>query len=197
VDELVIDENGDIGIGTDTPMVALDVVRALGAAGTLFSLENDGPTRFQLNNTTGDFWLINASNNGLRFNANANPTVAFTITACGNLSIAGSLTTAMSTLPDYVFEPEYPLMPLDHLEAYILENKHLPNIPAASDVEKTGRVNMTELQVKLLEKVEELTLYTLAQDKQISEKTHRLTALEQQNAALVDRLAAIERRLGQ
>ncbi len=67
---------------------------------------------------------------------------------------------------DYVFRPEYQLMPLSELEAYIAENGHLPNIPTEADVAGNG-VNLAEMNVKLLEKVEELTLYMLQQQKEI------------------------------
>ncbi len=68
---------------------------------------------------------------------------------------------------DYVFRPEYQLMPLSELEAYIAENGHLPNIPTEADVAKNG-VNLAEMNVKLLEKVEELTLYMLRQQNKIN-----------------------------
>ncbi|MEO1367803.1 MAG: hypothetical protein AAFX50_11555, partial [Acidobacteriota bacterium] len=44
-------------------------------------------------------------------------------------------------------------------------NRHLPNVPSAADISAAGGINMTELQLRLLEKVEELTLYTISQQK--------------------------------
>ena len=64
-------------------------------------------------------------------------------------------------IADYVFNPDYPLMPLDKLQSYITENHHLPGIKSASEYEALGRINLGELNGKLLEKVEELTLYVL------------------------------------
>ena len=191
-DELVIDENGDVGIGTGTPMFPLDVVRSLGAAGTLLNLENDGPTRIDLANTgAGDTWRINASNNGLRFNANG--AFTFRIETNGNLFLNGSLTTGSNTnYPDYVFEPEYTLMPLNHLEEYISENKHLPNIPSAAEVKKRGGVNMSELQLKLLEKVEELTLYTLEQEKTIKGLQDQVASTDALKETVAVQAAALE-----
>jgi hypothetical protein len=61
---------------------------------------------------------------------------------------------------DYVFAPEYKLMPLEKVEAYIQENKHLPNVPSAEEVVKTG-IDMAKMDAKLLEKIEELTLYMI------------------------------------
>ncbi len=68
--------------------------------------------------------------------------------------------------PDYVFRPGYELMPLSELEAYIAENGHLPNIPTEADVAGNG-VNLAEMNVKLLEKVEELTLYIIELEKRM------------------------------
>ena len=68
---------------------------------------------------------------------------------------------------DKVFEKSYNLLKINELAKYIQENKHLPNVPAASEVVKNG-VAMDEMVSKLLEKVEELTLYTIQQQKEIN-----------------------------
>jgi len=68
--------------------------------------------------------------------------------------------------PDYVFAKDYNLMPLDELEKYISENKHLPNIPSAEKVAKEG-LSVGEMQVKQMEKIEELTLYLLEIKKEL------------------------------
>ena len=69
---------------------------------------------------------------------------------------------------DYVFEPDYALMPLGELESFISENKRLPDVPSASHVEENG-VELATMNVLLLKKVEELTLYILDLQKQIDE----------------------------
>jgi hypothetical protein len=66
--------------------------------------------------------------------------------------------------PDYVFAKDYKLMPLEELEKSIQQNKHLPNIPAAAEVEKEG-ISLGEMNKKLMEKVEELTLYIIELNK--------------------------------
>ena len=65
-----------------------------------------------------------------------------------------------SNWPDYVFEKNYNLPSFETLEKYIKTNKHLPNMPPAAEVEKNG-IAVGEMQTKLMEKVEELTLYML------------------------------------
>jgi len=62
--------------------------------------------------------------------------------------------------PDYVFSTDYSLMPLDELEDFISKNKHLPNIPTAQEVAENG-LSVGEMQVKQMEKIEELTLYII------------------------------------
>ncbi|MDR7130063.1 hypothetical protein J2X69_002410 [Algoriphagus sp. 4150] len=61
---------------------------------------------------------------------------------------------------DHVFKSDYKLIPLVELESFIQKNGHLPNIPTEGEVAEKG-VNLAEMNVKLLEKVEELTLYLL------------------------------------
>ncbi len=71
-----------------------------------------------------------------------------------------------STWADYVFEPEYKLMNLYDLEKFIKENKHLPNIPSAKTIENED-LNVGETMRLQMEKIEELTLHTIEQQKQI------------------------------
>jgi len=67
---------------------------------------------------------------------------------------------------DYVFDPGYRLKPLKEVEQYIHENKHLPDVPSAAEVEKDG-VDVGGNQAVLLKKIEELTLYVIEQQKEI------------------------------
>jgi hypothetical protein len=70
------------------------------------------------------------------------------------------------SLADFVFHPSYKLMPLNQVEQYVKTNSHLPEIPSATEVSKNG-LSMGEMQNKLLQKVEELTLYVIEQQKRI------------------------------
>jgi hypothetical protein len=71
--------------------------------------------------------------------------------------------------PDYVFADDYQLKDLSEVEQYIDTNKHLPDVPAADTMEQQG-VNLGEMNRILLKKVEELTLYSIAQHKAMAEK---------------------------
>lgn len=70
-------------------------------------------------------------------------------------------------VPDYVFEKSYNLKPIQYISKYINENKHLPNIPSATEIEKGG-FKVMEMNLKLLEKIEELTLYIIKQNQRIN-----------------------------
>lgn len=74
----------------------------------------------------------------------------------------------MNILADYVFSPGYSLMPLNKVEAFVKTNRHLPEIPSAAEVKEKG-LSMGEMQNKLLQKIEELTLYVIEQQKQIEQ----------------------------
>ncbi|MEH6305277.1 hypothetical protein RYH73_06460 [Olivibacter sp. CPCC 100613] len=76
--------------------------------------------------------------------------------------------------PDYVFEKDYKMKSLAEIEAFIKENKHLPGIPNKTEVAENG-VHLGEMNRKLLEKVEELTLHLIEKDKVISEQKRLLT----------------------
>lgn len=67
---------------------------------------------------------------------------------------------------DYVFDKNYNLRSISELETFIEENKHLPNMPSADEVVRDG-VNLGDMDAKLLEKIEELTLYIIEQNKRI------------------------------
>ncbi len=68
--------------------------------------------------------------------------------------------------PDYVFEPEFKLRPLSEVEAFVKDNKHLPEVPSAKEVEAKG-IDLGNMDATLLKKVEELTLYMIEMNKKI------------------------------
>ncbi|MBP1609537.1 MAG: hypothetical protein H6Q04_1772 [Acidobacteria bacterium] len=115
----------------------------------------------------------------------------------GNVRIDGDLiwTDSGASVPDYIFDPDYRLMGIDELEKFITEEKHLPNIPAAAEIKNKG-LNVSEFQMKLLEKIEELTLYTVQQAKAIEAQKAVLEQKDSKIAALDARLAELEQMMG-
>lgn len=78
---------------------------------------------------------------------------------------------------DYVFSKKYKLRPLGEVEQYILDNNRLPGMPAASVLQKEG-VDISAMQTKMMEKIEELTLYLISANKTIEQLQQRITLLE-------------------
>lgn len=79
---------------------------------------------------------------------------------------------------DYVFNKDYKLRPLKEVEAYLKANKHLQDIPAQSEVEEKG-YSVKKINAGLLKKVEELTLYTIEQDKKIDQLTAEMAQMKE------------------
>ena len=71
-----------------------------------------------------------------------------------------------ATWPDYVFHKDYKLKTISELESFVTTHKHLPNIPSAAEMEKEG-LDMATMDAILLEKIEELSLYIIEQNKRI------------------------------
>ncbi|GAB3551797.1 hypothetical protein [Spirosoma fluminis] len=88
---------------------------------------------------------------------------------------------------DRVFEPGYSLRSLAEVERFINANKHLPGIPSANEMMETG-IDATQLNAKLLEKIEELTLHLISLTKADQQKNRRIDQLEKQIEQLNKRL---------
>ncbi len=81
---------------------------------------------------------------------------------------------------DFVFAKDYKLMPLSEVEKYVKANKHLPEIPSADEVYKEG-LDVAQMDAKLLQKIEELTLYMIELEKQNKQLEKRLNDLEKKS----------------
>lgn len=183
VPSAVLTTGGNFGIGPSvTPTNRLDVggrirLRKEGAFGS--GIWMDGPTVAQ--NTL--FGMLDNNNFGFYSNTSGwkhyfdavDGTVRFGTTqkAAGYLlNVGGKIISEevrvqlRAAWPDYVFAKNYVLKPLDQLEKYIAENNHLPNMPSAAEIEKDGQL-LGDVQRRLLEKVEELTLYIIDLKKEI------------------------------
>ncbi|HPF72289.1 MAG TPA: hypothetical protein PLX09_01665 [Xanthomonadaceae bacterium] len=170
--------SGFVGMGTQSPASELHIVKSSSDNGPKLTMERKATTSPTV--TPASVWefVIRNNDGDFAFNDPDTPGAEFIFRQNGDLEIAGSLTANGSTFPDYVFEPSYKLMPLDDLQAYIEDNGHLPSVPSAKEVNEAGGHDMTALQLKLLEKVEELTLYTLQQQQTIKHLQGKLDELE-------------------
>lgn len=88
------------------------------------------------------------------------------LTVNGNMHANGVKVNPEIPVPDYVFDPSYSLQSLEELQEFIQINGHLPEIPSAEKFQKEG-LKLGEMDLKLLLKIEELTLYVIEQRKRI------------------------------
>jgi hypothetical protein len=79
--------------------------------------------------------------------------------------------------PDFVFKSDYNLLPLNKVEEFYLKEKHLPGVPSEKELEKTD-INMAEMNKVLLQKIEELTLYAVEQNKQLTKLKNEVLILK-------------------
>ncbi len=209
---IFIDVDGDVGIGTASPSNSLHVRRsdatskvlieeATTTAGTytLLELETTGGTGINLrprftmthggNSAAWNFDVLNDGNFAFIRNGGS----VFTFEAGGDLRIDGDFIANGTTLnvPDYVFADDYSLMPLDEVKAFIDRESHLPEVPSAEEVQ-TGGLKITEMQLKLLQKVEELTLYTLDQHETIQSHQDTIRTQQEMIQELMSRLDNLE-----
>jgi len=198
----VFPATGNVGIGTVSPSFRLHVSGGVGERTRLqfgtksIDLVDYGTGSLGYSNSSGiyvtnsDALIMASSNRAIRFVTNNGSFVErMRITATGSVGIgiltptqrlevngtikAKEVNVTAVGWPDYVFRPGYKLMPLAEVEAYIQENGRLPNIPGEAEVMEKG-VNLGEINAKLLEKIEELTLYILNQESVIRDQGNRL-----------------------
>ena len=158
----VLPKNGFIGIQTTTPKVSLDV-RGITFSNALklgeYPVNTDAILHLFTNSTASDSILFLAENTERKL---------LELTSDGVLRSREIIIDAESNWPDYVFDDDYSLLSLKETENFININGHLPGVPSAERIQETG-IDLGEMNRLLLEKVEELTLYVIQQQKEIDE----------------------------
>ena len=153
--------------------------------GMIDSDEGGDGSEFFIGTTTfassAKFWLESNGNLGLGI---SNPSEKLEVN--GNALFKGNIesmkvkvTQTPGNWPDYVFSSDYNLRPLNELEQFIKQNQHLPEVPSALEIEANGQ-DLGDIQAVLLKKVEELTLYTIEQEKRLETSDARYQKLESQ-----------------
>ncbi len=94
---------------------------------------------------------------------------SFKLAVEGTIGTRAIKVTSVTPFPDYVFKPDYPLRSISAVEKFIAKNQHLPGVPSAEEVKKEGGFELGDMNRKLLEKVEELTLYIIQLNKKIEQ----------------------------
>lgn len=119
-------------------------------------------------------------------------TAGYKLAVAGNMIAEKVKVKLQSGWPDYVFEESYVLPTLREVETFIKKAKHLPGIPTAEDVKANG-LDLGETDKKLLQKIEELTLYLISQDKQLSSQQELILQQQKLLQALEKRLNELEK----
>ena len=163
-------ENGNVGIGTNSPKAKLDVAGDIMFTGQL--LTPDGPYDPSPWQGNGADIFYTSGKVGI---GTIPPNKECKLYVLGNAMIEGKIyadeviVEEATNWPDYVFEPDYQLMDLNELKSFITANKHLPEMPKADENGKLQQVKLAEMNALLLKKIEELTLYMLEQEERIRE----------------------------
>ncbi|MCC6684139.1 MAG: hypothetical protein IT247_03620 [Bacteroidia bacterium] len=171
--------NGNVGLKTETPseLLTLNGGNALALNGNFTA-------------SSGNFVAVN----GCFKTQNSLGTTNFKVDEDG-LLIARRIDVHLDPIPDYVFHAAfnkdsaafydssgfYKFMTLQQVDSFVQTNKHLPGIKSANEYQQAGAVNVGELQLLLLQKVEELTLYNIQLMKEIEELKKKQVLLEQRN----------------
>lgn len=161
----------------------------VGIGNNIKNYEN-GLSMERLNTSKGGSY-IRLLDNEINFNLVSNTGVkqqSLTLYPNGNASLQGKFETkeikvTLTPTADFVFDENYNLPSLEDIEKHIKEKKHLPEIASAAMMEKEG-VNIGEFQIKLLQKIEELTLYSIEQNKQLKSQSEKLDQLQEENKIL-------------
>jgi len=146
-----------------------------------FSSFNYSTRQFELKDGVADVLYSNTGNT--YFNNNGGVGIGVTSLGTGvKFQVAGKIKVqevevALTPWPDYVFQPDYKLKPLEEVESFIFDNKHLPDVPSQEDVEANG-LNLGQMNGILLQKIEELTLYMIELKKENDLLKERITKLE-------------------
>ncbi|HET9430090.1 MAG TPA: hypothetical protein VFO70_02880 [Chitinophagaceae bacterium] len=142
--------------------------------GTFFTLDAAG--RLGLS-TTAPTAKLHVNGNMVIGGSAVNPATGYSLSIDGRVICEEARVQNNVDWPDYVFRENYKLLPLDQLEKIIREQGHLPNIPPASIVKKEG-FDLGGMNARLLEKIEELTLYILQLENKNKDFENRLKKLE-------------------
>ncbi len=216
-------KNGRLGMGTNDPIMMLDVrgdcrlERTVSTVLTPFHLDNftyDGKTNYsyglswQNDSQTGALTTWFSGWGGIKVFTGNQPRMMIlnngnvgigTLNPQSLLAVKGTVTAQKVVVTqtgwaDYVFDSSYNLKSLSDVEQFVKTNKHLPDVPSAKNIEEKGN-DLGNNQKILLQKIEELTLYLIEQNKKLNDQQETIQILLSQQKDLVIQAKAHQNKL--
>ncbi len=195
----ISDEEGKIGVGTELPETQLHVngdLRVTDLADPNFITLNRFSAVDHKGNLIASEGLLVKSNNavGIGLSTPGERQTFIDDANTAKLYVNGGIMATelwvklLTEWSDFVFADNYKLRPLHEVESYIKEHKHLPDIPSADQVAEEG-INVGQMDAKLLQKIEELTLYVIKQQKQIDEQQKLIIRQQEDLNKLSEKIA--------
>ncbi len=160
--------------GAVTSVNGLTGAVSLGLAISGYTLSISGGNSVTLPSSGGSSQWTTNSNGSIQFSAgnvgigSSTSGIARNLLVNGNIYAKEILVSTTISAPDYVFEKGYRVLPLDELNQYLETHKHLPEIPSAKEMETDG-VELSKMNLLLLKKVEEMTLYIIQLEKRVKD----------------------------
>ena len=190
----LISPTGNVGIGTVTPTSKLNVdtydaadaitVSALHWTGARYAMGIHTNASFTIRETSGNLNLLTISPTGnvlIGKTSQVNTNYKLDV----NGSARANEVVVNTTGADFVFDKDYELRPLEEVEKFVEQNKHLPEIESAKEMEENG-LELGKMDMKLLQKIEELTLYVIDLKKEVKE-------MKEENQKLQKRIGELEK----
>ncbi len=180
--------DGRVGIGLTNPSSPLEIFSSDADKGLIIGT-NGKNTKISMFVASGDYGYLNLGGttifrgNGLNSHLDGKLGIGTTSFGSHKLAVEGSIgareiKVEATGWSDFVFEKDYELRTLEQVEEHINENGHLPEIPSEAEVTENG-VNLGEMNAKLLQKIEELTLYLIEQNKQLDKANQNIAELQE------------------